>query len=64
MDEDMDTTSHPSFPIGENIPMFINVNISSEPIEKRRKNQLLLSVFASYLATVLRFDRNAIFNYY
>jgi hypothetical protein len=40
--------------------MFISVKINMAPIEKSRKNQLRLRVFASYLATVLIFDRNAI----
>jgi hypothetical protein len=62
-DEGIDTTSHPSFPTGENMPMFISVKIKRDPIEKSRKNQLRLRVFASYLATVLIFDRNAI-SYY
>ena len=62
-EEGIEITSHPSFPTGENIPMFIIVNMKREPIEKRRKNQLRLRVFASYLATVLIFDRDAISKY-
>jgi hypothetical protein len=62
-EEGIETTSHPSFPIGENMPMFIIVKMNREPIEKRRKNQLRLRVFASYLATVLIFDRDAISKY-
>ena len=57
----METTSHCSFPTGENIPMFIMVKINREPNEKSRKNQLRRRVFASYLATVLIFNREAIF---
>jgi hypothetical protein len=62
-EEEIDITSHPSFPTGENMPMFIIVKMNREPIEKRRKNQLRLRVFASYLATVLIFERDAISKY-
>jgi len=40
--------------------MFKIVNMKRDPREKSLKNQLLLSVFASYLATVLILCRNAI----
>jgi hypothetical protein len=62
-EEEIETTSHNSFPTGENMPIFNSMNIRTEPIEKRRKNQLRLRVFASYLATVLIFDRNAIYQF-
>jgi hypothetical protein len=44
---------HCSSPIGENNPRLRKANITSAPIEKSLKNQLLLNVFASYRATVL-----------
>jgi len=59
-EEEIDTTLQSSIPTGENIPIFITVNINRAPIENRRKNQLRLRVFASYLATVLILFRDVI----
>jgi hypothetical protein len=52
-DEGIETISQLSSPIGEKNPIFRIVKINREPREKSLKNQLLLKVFASYLATVL-----------
>ena len=59
-DEGIEISSQFSSPIGEKKPMFKIVNMKRDPREKSLKNQLLLSVFASYLATVLILCRNAI----
>jgi hypothetical protein len=56
----MDTISQFSLPTGENIPILRIVKIKSAPREKSRKNQLLLSVLASYFATVLILCRDTI----
>jgi hypothetical protein len=52
-DDGMETSSHDSSPTGEKKPIFKKVKIKSDAIEKSLKNQLLLRVVASYLATVL-----------
>ena len=52
-EEGIDISSHDSSPTGEKIPMFMKLKIKRAPKEKSLKNQLLLSVFASYFATVL-----------
>jgi hypothetical protein len=49
----MDIMSQLSSPKGEKNPMFMNVKIKIAPSENSLKNQLLLSVLASYLETVL-----------
>jgi hypothetical protein len=52
-EDEIETISQSSSPIGENNPIFSIVNMKRAPSEKSLKNQLLLSVFASYCATVL-----------
>jgi hypothetical protein len=49
----METRFQVSSPIGEKKPILNIVSIKIAPSEKSLKNQLLLSVLASYLATVL-----------
>jgi hypothetical protein len=52
-EEDIEIRSHDSLPTGENKPIFKIVSMKREPIENNLKNQLLLSVIASYFATVV-----------
>jgi hypothetical protein len=52
-DEEIDTRLHGSSPTGEKKPIFKIVKMNRAPKEKSLKNQLLLSVFASYCETVL-----------
>jgi len=51
--DEIDTMSHDSLPIGEKKPILIITKMNRAPSEKILKNQLLLNVFASYFATVL-----------
>jgi hypothetical protein len=59
-EEEIETISQFSSPIGEKKPIFKIVKIKRAPTEKSLKNQLLLRVFASYFATVLILCRNNI----
>jgi hypothetical protein len=59
-EEGIETKPHVSSPIGEKNPIFRNVKINRAPIEKSLKNQLLLRIVASYLATVLMLRRGVI----
>jgi hypothetical protein len=50
--EEIATNDQSSSPTGEKIPILISVKINIAPEAKSLKNQLLLKMRASYLATV------------
>jgi hypothetical protein len=52
MEDAIEINSQGCSPIGEKSAIFIGMRMSNEPKEKSLKNQLLLSITASYLATV------------